>query len=64
MCHRFVEKVCDTVESIWDGRASGVEMWDAIRDAMIDGAEIMLGWETRKQPDWFKEKSSRLKGDD
>ena len=60
MCDRFVEKVCDAVERIWDETASGVEMWDTIRDAMIDGTEIMLGWETRKQPDWFKEKDSKL----
>ena len=28
---------------------------------MVDAAEITLGWETRKQPDWFKEKGPQLK---
>ena len=36
-------------------------MWEVIRDGMVDAAEITLGWETRNQPDWFKEKGSLLK---
>ena len=57
---RFVEKVGDIVESNWDEMASGVEMWEVIRDGMVDAAEITLGWETKNQPDWFKEKGSLL----
>ena len=58
---RFVEKVGDIVESNWDEMASGVEMWEVIRDGMVDAAEITFGWETKNQPDWFKEKGSLLK---
>ena len=54
-----MEKVCDIVEESWDEVASGIEMWEVIRDSMVDVAEITLGWETRNQPDWFKEKGSR-----
>ncbi len=55
---RFVEKVCELVEDSWDEMTSGAEMWDIIRDGMVDAADITLGWETRKQqPDWFKEKA-------
>lgn len=61
VCERFVERVCDIVEGSWDETVSGVEMWEAIRDDMVGAAEITLGWETRKQPDWFKEKGSLLK---
>ena len=61
VCERFVEKVCDILEESWDEMASGVEMWEVIRDTVVDAAEITLGWETRNQPDWFKEKGSLLK---
>ena len=61
MRERFVEKVCDIVEESWDERSSGIEMWEVIRGSMVDAAEITLGWETRNQPDWFKEKCSLLK---
>ena len=59
MRERFVEKVCDIVEESWDEMASGVEMWEVIRDGVVDAAEITL--ETRNQPDWFKEKGYLLK---
>ena len=58
---RFVEKVCDIVEESWDEMASGVEMWEVIRDSMVNATEITLGWGNRNQPDWFKEKGSLLK---
>lgn len=32
-----------------------------ISDGMVDAAEIRLRWETRNQPDWFKQKGSLLK---
>lgn len=41
---RFVEKMCDIVEGSWDEMASGVEMWEVIRDSMVDAAGIKLGW--------------------
>ena len=28
-------------------------MWDVIRDGMKETAQEVLGWERRKQPDWF-----------
>ena len=36
-------------KAVGDEMASGVEMWEAIRDGMVDAAEITLRWETRKQ---------------
>ena len=58
---RFVEKVKELVEEGWDGVSSGEEMWEVIRASMVDAAEVTLGWEERKQPDWFKEKGDQLK---
>ena len=57
---RFVEQVCDLLEGSWDEMASGVEMWEVVRDSMVGATETMLGWETGKQPDWFKEKGTLL----
>ncbi len=43
-----------------DDEANGEEMWETIRDAMIDAAESTLGRESRRQPDWFKDKGTLL----
>ena len=37
----------------WDDDLNGSDMWDVIRDGMKDTAQQVLGWESRKQPDWF-----------
>ena len=57
----FVEKLCGTVEICWDDGLSGAGMWEVIRDGMVSAAESILGWETRRQPDWFNESAPVLK---
>ena len=47
--------------SNWQGGASGAEKWKVIRDGLVSAGESVLGWETRRQPDWFKESASVLK---
>ena len=51
-----MEKVSELVEGGWDEASGRVEMWEVIRNGMVMAAEDTLGWETRKQPDWFREK--------
>ena len=62
VCKNFNEKVCRLVEENWDSRLNGTGKWEVIRDSIAGAAEDVLGWETRRQPDWFKESSSVLKG--
>ena len=61
MCERFVKKVCELVDDKWDDSAGSVEMWETVRDSMVDAAEDTLGWERGMQPDWFREKGHLLK---
>ena len=48
------------LESIWQSAASGAEKWEVIRDGLTDAGQSVLGWENRRQPDWFKESASVL----
>ena len=62
VCKNFNEKVCRLVEENWDSGLNGTGKWEVIRDSIAGAADDVLGWETRRQPDWFKESSSVLKG--
>ena len=53
---KYMEKVSELVEVSWDEVSSGAE----IREGLVGAAEDTLGWETRKQPDWFREKGPLL----
>ena len=37
------------------------EKWDILKSALCDGAEAVLGYEDRKQPDWFRESETAFK---
>ena len=40
---------------------NGIEKWEVIRDGFVGAAKSVLGWESRRQPDWFKENAPVLK---
>ena len=44
------------------GGVRGAEKWEVIRDGFVSTGESVLGWECRKQPDWFKESAPALEG--
>ena len=33
----------------------GIKNWEIMRGSMMSAADIVLGWENRRQPDWFQE---------
>ena len=51
---KFSQKVCELVNSKWNDDLNGSDMWDVIRDGMKEAAQEVLGWDRRKQPDWFQ----------
>ena len=57
VCDCFQEAVCDEVESKWSVDMSVSEMWEVIKGSMVSVVGSILGFESRKQPDWFKESS-------
>ena len=57
---RFSQKVCELVDNKWDDDLNGSDAWDVIRDGMKKTAQEVLGWERRKQPDWFRHNSKGL----
>ena len=36
-------------------------MWEVLKAAMCDEAEVVLGYEDRRQPDWFKWSETTLR---
>ena len=55
VCKSFQEKVCRNVENNWGHEKSGTKMWEVIKDGLVSAADNVLGRESRRQPDWFKE---------
>ena len=53
--HYRMRQVNEAVEE--DGReeVSGEQKWNTIRDSVVKEAENAVGYEKRRQPDWFKE---------
>ena len=40
---------------------SVAEKWDVLKGALCDEAKAVLGYEDRKQPDWFRENEAALR---
>ena len=40
---------------------SGLEKWERVTDGLVGAAESVIGYESRRQPDWFKDNASVLK---
>ena len=50
----FVRVIEQVLQSKWDEANSVEEKWDTLKTALCDGAKTELGYEDRKQPDWFR----------
>ena len=57
---KFSQEVCKLVKDKWVDDLNGSDMWNVIRDGMKEAAQEVLGWERRKQPDWFHQNSKTL----
>lgn len=53
--------MCEVVKDTWVVDSGGSEMWGIIKDSLINVAQSTLGWESKEQPDWFKEREFVLK---
>ena len=45
----------EAVSGEWCSEAGGNRKWELFRDGSRSSAEKCLGWENRRQPDWFKD---------
>lgn len=45
----------DVVSGKWNSEAEGGKKWEMLRESMKETAERVLGWEKRRQPDWFQD---------
>ena len=57
----FVRVVEQELQTKWDETSIVQEKWDTLKSALCDGAKTELGYEDRKQPDWFRESEKDLK---
>ena len=58
---RFLEGVTKGLKEKWDTGRSVEEKWDVLSTVMCDAAKEWLGYEDRRQPDWFRESEVDLK---
>ena len=57
----FQRKVSDRARELWKEKWTVEEKWGAVKVALCETAEAVLGFETRKQPDWFHESEAAIK---
>ena len=57
----FQDGVCTKVKELWKNEGTVEEKWTAIRSALTETAQSVLGKENRRHPDWFKECADELK---
>ena len=57
----FVRVVEQELQTKWDETSTVQEKWDKLKSALCDGTKTELGYEDRKQPDWFRESEKDLK---
>ena len=57
----FHGKIYERVKELWKGDGSVEEKWESVKAGLCETAERVLGYETRRQPDWFRESEADLK---
>ena len=57
----FQRKVSDRARELWKKKGTVEEKWGAVKAALCEPAEVVLGFEARKQPDWFHESEAAIK---
>ena len=59
MCSR--ERFSDRARKLWTEKRTVEEKWGAVKAALCETAEAVLGFEARKQPDSFSESEAAIK---
>lgn len=54
----FQEETVNRTQAKWPHGGSAEEKWMAMRSALTEAAETVLGTESIRQPDWFREACS------
>ena len=57
----YCEEVCNSVTRSWDSGMSGLEKRERVRYGLVGAAESVIGYESRREPDLFKDNTSVLK---
>ena len=58
---RYLRNVGKKLKEAWDGTGCVEMKWDILKTVLCDGAKAELGYENRKQPDWFRDSETDLK---
>ena len=57
---RYNEAVREEVGAGWKNESGRLQKWETFRDGLVMAAKKTLGYEKRKQPDWFKDNETIL----
>ena len=57
----FQEQVSTRAKEAWKNGGTVEEKWSALRSALTESAQSVLGIDHRRHPDWFREKAAVLK---
>ena len=56
----FQEQVCSLAKEKWNAEGTVKEKWTAIKTALTETAQSVLGKKGRYNPDWYKENNVML----
>ena len=57
----YLDGLKKRVSESWMEEGSVSEKWEVLKSAICDEAQKVLGYEDRRQPDWFRESEIALK---
>ena len=57
----YLRNVKEKLIEMWNDGSNVEDKWDVVKSSLRCGAEITLGYEDRRQPDWFRESEDHLK---
>ena len=58
---KYLNGLRERLGESWVVEGSVSENWDVLKVALCDEAEAVLGYEDRRQPDWFRESGTSLR---
>ena len=58
---RYLNGLREKLNGSWDMQGSVAKKWGVLKGALCYEAKAVLGYEDRKQPDWFRESEAALR---
>ena len=57
----FLREVREKIVEVWDESHDVEVKWSNLKSALGDAAKVRLGYDDRRQQDWFRESAAQLR---